>query len=159
MLTNLKTVVFCAVIGFLPSCTTINGPSTKPKPKETIVRKAEGLAPQTLEKGECGLFLWTNTEPRIFTFFENPKTTKYLLYRQGKTYPLTRTSTPTDYQISDRFDEAFINPEIGRVKLKGQFSKTLENGRRVNAAILSVANDEEWQEIIPVSGVYACQTP
>ena len=69
--------VFAAVVlGVLCAACSSNGddvPSISDEPapmqNEAISLTDSGLGPQTLASGECGLFLWTLAEPRLFVFF------------------------------------------------------------------------------------------
>ena len=128
----------------------------KPAQSGLGLQKTKGLKPQTLEKGTCGIFLWENTVPKTFVFFqkENSPIAKY--YEQGTEINLEAVAPMESFADADGLELHFRRNDGEQILLKGGFTDTLEGGRRITGATIKVIKPGGWEEIHPVSGVYSC---
>lgn len=118
---------------------------------------AEGLPPQTLEAGECGLFLWVMAAPRRFTFFAEASSSEALMLHEGT--PQKLIATETDGEV---FGQFFT--EIQYLSADGAWSvnvslkpgEMLEGGQRVESGRLVTTGSDGWETVLPVTGVRAC---
>ncbi len=137
--------------------------STSAKPDPTDVADALAartrsgdLPPQTLAPEECGMFLWTATEPRRFIFFSKAQSRAGKLNVAGVEILLAEASargdlfgqfmTETVYNASDRVVTVTVVP-----------GDVIEDGQRISSGKISVRDAEGWETIMPVLGLRACQ--
>ena len=139
---------------FITSCT-----SLKPKTFRQLPQPAlrSGLPAQTLASGECGLFLWTKANPRDFIFFHKIKQKNALLYINEQQHILLALSDISKWTDVLDIDWSYEYGNHETARIKGVFSDDIEGGQRVDQATITITMQEGWQEIIPVSGVYACR--
>lgn len=118
---------------------------------------AEGLPPQTLDAGECGLFLWGMAAPRRFTFFTEASSSEALILHEGTPQKLVATETNGEV-----FGQFFT--EIQYLSADGAWSvnvslkpgEMLEGGQRVESGRLVTTGSDGWETVLPVTGVRAC---
>lgn len=118
----------------------------------------DGLAPQTLNAGECGLFLWSRTPPSRFIFFTKAAsgTATMLSGEEVRELRLTRQSGEIFGQFTTEQDFAFA-ADGSNVNLSVTPGEVLENGQRISEGRIVVRDAEGWETILPVLGVRACQ--
>lgn len=138
--------------------------STSAKPDPTIAPEAPAagtrsgdLPPQTLAAEECGMFLWTATEPRRFIFFSKAQSRAGKLSIEGVEVLLAEASargdlfgqfmTETVYKASDRVVTVTVAP-----------GETIEDGQRISGGKITLQDADGWETIIPVLGLRACQS-
>ncbi len=128
-----------------------------PQPvQETSSNPKNELAAQELNKGECGLFLWTIATPPMFVFFQKTGDEQAKLLRANKELILqaqTSTQIINDY---GSFTYDYTTDSKHLVSVGGQFGDELQGGRKISSGSIHVTKPDGWKEIIPVSGVYAC---
>jgi len=134
----------------LSSCvTTTNIKPTKPN----VI--SNGLTPQTLAEGECGLFLWTTSQRREFVFFQKSRQNYALFFSDNEQNVLQAKDLAPDWNIIESVDAMYLLGSDS-IRVKGSFSQELEGGRRIKQASIVITKQNGWQEIIPVLGVYGC---
>ncbi|KCZ95008.1 hypothetical protein HHI_07162 [Hyphomonas hirschiana VP5] len=117
----------------------------------------EGLPPQTLAAGECGLFLWGMAAPRRFTFFTEASSGEALMLHEGA--PMTLVVTDSNGEV---FGQFFT--QIQYLSADGKWSvnltlnpgEVLEGGQRVESGRLVTTGADGWETVLPVTGVRAC---
>lgn len=132
----------------------VSGCGTTPvKNKEGQVAKIvpvrSGLAPQTLEPGECGLFVWTTDEARLFIGFETSKIAK--LYLNGQTLIVTRD----DEGELNATDRRYKLPNGQSVPLSLEPGKDLKDGEGFSGQIVTKTTDG-WDRVTPIVALSSC---
>ena len=116
-----------------------------------------GLGPQDLAPGECGLFLWSQTDVSKFIFFSRALSGQALL-AQGDT-PITLTQTNAGGDIFGQFTtEMIYGSETGNsYALLITPGDDLDGGQRLESGLMTITDPEGWITKLPVLGVRACQ--
>ena len=124
-------------------------------------RTAEGvgdsLPAQTLDPGTCGLFLWTQDEPRRFILFYPAGAGTAEAVVDGR-----RTQLQVESQGGEIFAQFMTEMTFRRtgglpVALSMQPGELIEGGRRVPSARMISQDEEGWETIMPLAGLTACQ--
>lgn len=117
----------------------------------------EGLPPQTLAAGECGLFLWEMAAPRRFTFFTEASSGDALLLHENAPQPLVMTDTNGEV-FGQFFTEMQYLSADGKwsINLSLKPGEVLEGGQRVESGRLVTTGADGWETVLPVTGVRAC---
>jgi len=118
---------------------------------------SSALGPQELRTGECGLFLWSQTDVSKFIFFTRALSGT-ALFAQGDT-PMALTQISAGGDIFGQFNTVMsYQAEDGRnVALTLVPGEILDGGQRIESGILNVRDREGWDTKLPVLGVRACQ--
>lgn len=116
-----------------------------------------GLGPQELLPGECGLFLWSQTDVNKFIFFSKALTGTAQFAQEE--VPIALTQTRAGGSIFGQF-----NTEMGYQATDGRAlqlslvpGEQLEGGQRIENGLLTLTDREGWQTKLPILGVRACQ--
>ncbi|MBA4225268.1 MAG: hypothetical protein C0456_01440 [Hyphomonas sp.] len=118
---------------------------------------AEGLPPQKLAAGECGLFLWGMAAPRRFTFFTEASSGEALVLHNGAAQRLIVTDT--DGEVFGQFftETQYLSADgTWSVNLSLKPGEMLEGGQRVESGRLVTTGADGWETVLPVTGVRAC---
>lgn len=139
----------------------ISGCKTMPEKKSANTPVAatpqKGLAPQELAEGECGMFLWSATSPRTFAFFQKQNVNVASFYHRDRKITLRTSQVTAGLGDLAIFDFTYSGTAGENIRIKGNFAEDIEGGRRISNSRITVNDSENWQEIIPVSGVFACR--
>ena len=150
---KLRILIACGVL--LSACA--SNPSG-----DTAVSTATGtdtasLPAQTLAPGTCGLFLWTQDEPRRFILFYPAGAGAADAILDGGKTKLTVESRGGDIFSQFMTEMKFRSAEGTPVDLTLQPGDRVEGGRRVPSARMISQNAEGWEIITPLAGLTACQ--
>lgn len=153
-------ILRCSIIAALAtgaaSCT--SSPDVTDGSAVPSVEQSAGLKPQELAFGECGLFLWTASEPRRFVFFSKAGSNQALVDVAGEA--LTFAQTNSDGDVFGQFTTQmnYVNNK-NDVELALVFSPgaIIDRGQRTEAARLTITDKEGWETIVPTAGVRACR--
>lgn len=119
---------------------------------------SDGLPPQKLEPGECGLFLWSQSAPRRFVFFTEATSGTAQLFHEGDVIRLQMTDSHGDIFGQFQTDSAYItigaNPLFVDVALIP--GDLLEGGQRVASGRILIRAGDGWETVLPVTGARAC---
>ena len=118
---------------------------------------AEGLPPQRLARGECGLFLWSMSAPRRFVFFTKGSSGDALVLIGDKTTSIPMTSAGGD--VFGQFLTKMTFEDLAskaKVTVSIEPGKPLEGGQRVGSGNIQFRDAEGWETVLPVTGVRAC---
>lgn len=118
---------------------------------------AEGLPPQRLDAGQCGLFLWGMSAPRRFVFFTEGSSgdALVLLGETPTTIPMTSAGGDVFGQFLTRM--SFEDPASkAKVTVSIKPGEPLEGGQRVDSGNILFRDAEGWETVLPVTGVRAC---
>jgi len=118
---------------------------------------AEGLLPQRLAPGQCGLFLWGMSAPRKFVFFTEGTAGDALILIDDMATRLPMTSAGGDVFGQFLTQMGFTDAATGStVVVTIEPGEALEGGQRVDTGNILFRNAEGWETILPVTGVRAC---
>ncbi len=132
------------------------GPSTN-QAETPANEKVTELAAQTLAPGACGLFLWTQDDPRRFVFFQEAGSPVAKLAIGDAPIEVKQTAQSGDIFGQFMTKLTFADASGRTVRLSLQPGEELDGGQRVPAAQIATTNADGWEVFIPVSGVTACQ--
>jgi len=129
----------------------------KAKTAPSVEIDTNGLPAQNLSNGSCGLFFWSMTTPKHFVFFQKEGADKAKLFFDGRTQDLSARQVTTGLEDNSGINLSYIGPFTEEITVKGIYGETLEGGRRISEAAILIGKDDGWQEIVPVSGLFACR--
>jgi hypothetical protein len=118
----------------------------------------EELGAQSLEREQCGLFLWTLSErPQlILVAFDNP--TGAAVQLEGRERYLGRTQFGGE-RVSGIFERQVFEGAGLEVQVEVAFDpgRPVRDGAMVQAGSITATDRNGWQTVIPVGGLSACQ--
>jgi len=137
-------------------------PAPPPAPVRSLlpaikVLPESGLGPQPLASDECGLFLWSQTDPTQFIFFQKASTGIATMKIGAANVDVTQTANSGAIFGEFMTEQGFAAPDGTQVTLNVVPGEPLQGGQRVEAGHLSITTTEGWRTLIPVLGVRACQ--
>jgi hypothetical protein len=134
-------------------------PAVHPDLRAPGAPRLGALSPRTLAKGECGLFLWSRTDPPELVFFSNPKTGKAAIVLDDAERSLDRAPAEGAAGADQEGLQTF-STDAGDVSLRLTIKDTepVQGGYRVSAASLSVTNTKGWSGIFAAAGLATCQS-
>ena len=161
-----RLVLICAVAVLATAC------SSKPKEQEAaqiiqvdpstllpavdVVPKS-ALGAQELLSKECGLFLWSKTDPTQFIFFEKAQAGTARMQIADSAVDVTQTANRGDIFGQFLTEQGFAAPGGERIEVVIVPGEELQGGQRVESGRITITGTDNWQTIIPVRGVQACQ--
>lgn len=152
-----RLIVIAAALG-LAACAGAPDPqgSAAPQQARSIVPD-RGLAPQSLEIGECGLFLWRVSGEPTFIFFSKAASGQARMLIGNEETVLAQAGAGGDIfgQFTTEQTWQAADPPV-TVRLSVEPGEALIDGQRVPAGRLRVTDAAGWETIIPVAGVRAC---
>jgi hypothetical protein len=137
-------------------CSTTDADKSVAK-KDQISAKILGLPAQDLAEGECGAFLWAETKPRQFVYFQKQDAAQAQFYSDGQTQTITTQNVTSYLGDAGQLDLDYIGSSAEKIKIKGVYDEEIEGGHRISPASIQVQSTDGWQQIIPVSGVFICR--
>lgn len=116
-----------------------------------------GLGPQTLQAGECGLFLWSKTDVTKFIFFSEALTGTARFAKDE--VPMELEQTGAGGNIFGQFNTRMSYQSLDGLSfdLRIDPGEVLEGGQRIESGMLTTTDPEGWRTKLPVLGVRACQ--
>ena len=120
------------------------------------INARKGLSAQKFDAGECGIFLWDRHTPRTFVFFHKKGDLNAKYYTQDTEITIKIKKEINNMGEGEGFSYEYIGSDAKTILLQGIFTDTLDGGRRISQARIKSQTTENWEEILPVSGVYAC---
>ena len=116
------------------------------------------LPPQTLEPGECGLFLFAPRPTPRFVFFSNATTGYAKMVIDGEPVTLSRSAAGGEVFDQNFSDTSYIAPAFGlELQVRVRPGSEAEGGTEVESGSLNLARDGGWSVVIPVAGASTCQ--
>lgn len=161
-----RQIIMLSIVAFLSSCaasprddqsqTTDNRQVRQPEATSEV--PPSGLPSQQLAPGECGLFLWSQTDISKFVFFTKSAQPMALLLLEDRPVNVTLDEAGGDIFGQFLTDLAYIVPQTGqRVSISYAAGEELVGGARVSAGRITYQDSEGWTRVLPVLGVRACQ--
>lgn len=146
--------VNAACIGFaitLSACASIpKADNARPSNANIAINQ---LPAQTLQTGECGLFVWSADTDRRFILFAQSQNFTALFHDGQGTKPLKITAqdgTPAQSQFPEQ------SYDSGQT-LRLYKAQAIEGGTRYKAGTLSQKNALVWDIVMPVIAVSTCR--
>jgi len=154
----------CAAIGLLISCATPTAQvastqenTSLAKGENTLSSEDVSLPAQTLQVNECGLFMWSKTDPSKFIFFNKAGEATALFLMDGRTTEITTVSASGDI-FGQFFTDVDYLTETGRpISISYQAGENIANGARISSGFIQYRNDKNWLKTLPIVGVRFCQ--
>ena len=161
----------------LSACETVGAADTAPAPDSAPVERsaadealaAQGLAPavsvipqsglqaQTLASNECGLFLWSKTQPDRLIFFQRAASGQARMIIANETVDAAQTANRGTIFGQFMTEQAFLTPSGQQVLVSFQPGEELQGGQRIEDGRMTITAEEGWRTVIPVLGVSACK--
>ncbi len=153
------------LLGSMGACASSNISETMPSlPKafkaseeEPVKISRNSLKPQTLNPGECGLFLWNKTDPSQFIFFVKAGESTAKFYLEGQTETLQLLSTKGDIFGQFLTEQNYQTATKLNIALSFRPGKIMQEGQRIEQGRLQYLSREGWLNVQPVVGVRACR--
>ena len=117
-----------------------------------------GLPAQSLNPGECGLFLWSKTDISQFVFFARAGNSDALILLEDR--PESVELAQARGAIFGQFltDLTYIVRSSGQeISVSYTPGEVLTGGARVSNGRISYSGADGWTRVVPVLGVRACQ--
>jgi hypothetical protein len=119
----------------------------------------EALAPQELEAGRCGLFIWARGEDPVFILMALDEPAEARVRTEGRNRSLARTEFSGRPAFGHFENETYSD---GRVSLSLDMHFDLERplraGTVVDHGVARVTDREGWVTVLPIGGMIACQS-
>mgnify|MGYP000155927749 CR=1 FL=1 len=149
------TLILATGLILLAACA--GGPGKAPVAPAPDVTVSGSLPSQDLAAGECGLFLWTQSEPRRFIYFSKAgsRTAETMLAETQQTLALTRLGGSLFGQFMTEME--YLSSENESIILEVSPGETMEGGQKISNGRIRILNAGGWETVIPVSGLRACQ--
>ncbi len=116
------------------------------------------LKPQTLDVGQCGLFLWSRSEDQAFVAVAYNQPSFVRVRVDGDDRQLERTAFGGE-PLSGLFERQTY--EGGRVKLRIEIDlnsvRPMRDGAIVSRGAVHVTIQGEQESVVPVGGMIACK--
>lgn len=142
----------------LSGCSTTDNAAPTPTARSVAESAPRaGLPAQSLEAGECGLFLWTRREQPQFVFFSKAGSENALFWVDNGSQMLSRTGVGGDIFGQQLTEQNFALSDGRSVELRMVPGEQLVGGQRVPEATLTLIDGEGWRTLVPVAGVTVCQ--
>lgn len=117
----------------------------------------DGLPPQRLEPGQCGLFLWGMSAPRRFVFFTEGTAGEALVLVNDAAVSMPMTTAGGEVFGQFLTLMKFEAPSTGgSVTVSINPGEPLEGGQRVESGNIMFRDKEGWETVLPITGVRAC---
>lgn len=120
--------------------------------------KLEALAPQRLEVGQCGLFLWSRSADQSFVMvaYDQPATARLRL--DGKDRQLSRTSFAGE-PVQGHFEtQSFTEGRLSvAIDIEFDPDKPIRDGAILRRGLLRIAEAGGAETVVPVGGMVACK--
>jgi len=140
-----------------PGSATAQAGGTTQRSRTPAAATVESLPAQTLPAGKCGLFLWTQDEPRHFILFYPAGGAAADAILNGRQEKLKIESQGGEVFTQFMTQMAFRSADGIPVKLTIEPGEIIDGGRRVPAARMISQDGEGWEIITPLAGLTACQ--
>lgn len=131
--------------------------NTATEPAAPASETSPGLPGQTLQPGECGLFLWTRGPVPQFVFFQRGGEEGALALIGEAPTAIERTGFGGDLFGDFLTRQEFVAPgQNFQITLTVEPGDAMLDGQRVPTGVMRLTGAEGWTVMQPVSGVRAC---
>lgn len=143
----------------LSACATREPSRSESAAADAPTQTAEDQLPaQTLDPGACGLFLWTTDKPSRFVFFMRAGESDAKV--QSADGPKDLRLTHQEGTLMGQFatKTVFQTASAEQVLLSFGPGEEIDGGQRIRNGRLVFLGKDNWETIVPVVGLAACQT-
>ncbi len=123
----------------------------------SVNAQIDGLSAQELDTGACGVFIWRDTSPRSFVFFQKQGRSQAKFFDQGTEIIIETEQDTSNLELKTKLELSYQGGGYESIDLKAAFGTMIEGGRRISGGTISTKKLDGWQEILPVNGVYVCR--
>lgn len=143
----------------LAGCASTATEQTVSEPVTSTAREAipaSGLGPQELAPGECGLFLWSKTDPTKFIFYSQALSGTALFKPTDRTLSLEQVAAGGTIFGQFNTEQGYNADDGSSVQLAFEPGDLLEGGQRIADGLITMTDAEGWRTKLPVLGIRAC---
>jgi len=115
------------------------------------------LPAQTLQTGECGLFVWAASPAKPFILFSEQAKARALWFNESQE-PLTLIESAGGNSYGQSSINAYQRTNGQTLALSLTDAEAIEGGMRYKSGTLSYMTSDGWGKVVPVIGLAACQT-
>ncbi|WP_417469102.1 hypothetical protein [Maricaulis sp.] len=120
----------------------------------------DGLGPQRLQAGECGVFLWRASGGHELLAFENLTRGEIVFLVEGEAVHRASPVIEGALVVGDAYQRRFAGQgPVREVVISGQFNEVIAEGLRLNRGVFSLVEADDGRRVIPVLGHYSCRQP
>ena len=144
--------------------------AAKPTPQQTAASEAAkasagggaifGQIPKPLlDKGECGLILWTldNAErPSAVMRYMAGKEAEMIINRIPALLTLVENSGTSGFGVSEK--QVFLTADGATVTVTFQFGLGFDGGSYLERGLIAYEDPEGWRTVAPAAGLAGCRT-
>ncbi len=118
----------------------------------------EALQPQTLEQGQCGLFLWSLGERPQLVLVAYDRPSGALIHSDGRERYLSRTGFGGE-QTAGHFErQTYSSGGLTlHIELSWDLTRQVRDGAVVREAQITLTDRDGWETMIPAGGMSGCQ--
>lgn len=152
----MKRAIIFAIAFASAACAAAPDPSPS-EPALASPAPVAALPPQTLETGQCGLFLFERRPPNRFVLFEDEASATVQIVHDGRIHTLA-VARPRGAMVSgEAFSRAYRDDAHDiRFTLTGQVGEETSSGPRLEDVLLSVQPMRGARVVRPLGGVRSC---
>ena len=155
----LSKVAAVLLLPLVAGCATTTPSPQPPAAQQAAVSGDEfgRLAARKLNKGECGLFLWTKSSDRRLVFFSRPNGTA-LVVLGGAEAELERSAVE-GAEVLGLYERQTFTRANERLQVTVGFERRpgMDRGVVVPQGSLRLVRLDGWEMILPVGGLVACE--
>ena len=116
-----------------------------------------GLGAQTLAANECGLFLWSKTQPDRLIFFQRAASGQARIKIADQTVDAVQSANRGNIFGQFMTEQTILAPGGQQVGISFTAGEELQGGQRIDDGRMTITAEEGWRTVIPVLGVRACK--
>jgi len=124
---------------------------------DEVLSRIGSLRAQTLEAGQCGMFLWLKRDDAPLVFFQTSDGEATMVV-DGTAEQITRDSVSRTlaYQFYER--QNFSHEDLTvEVTVTPEAKRSLHRGLKLPAGSIALKTGEGWSAVLPVAGVIGCK--
>lgn len=126
-------------------------------PKSETSTKTDRLSARQLLPGECGLFVWKSNETKQLLLFAEYAKGRAIWFNGEKEEYLRTVGVGGDPANGQYAYQEFETPDAKTLLLDLKLPETITNGTRFKGGTVTISSGEEWDKVVPVVGLSACQ--
>jgi hypothetical protein len=118
----------------------------------------EEIPKQELQKGRCGLFLWTRAAQPVLVLaaFANPSEAR--VRTGGRNRYIGRTSFAKEQMFGHFEHQVFSDGRLTfDVQIQFDGDRPVRNGAVIKDGVIRVRDQRNWESVNPVGGLIACE--
>ena len=117
----------------------------------------QSLSPQTLEKGECGLFVWTSDIEKRFVLFSQSQKPRAVWVSPSGEIELSVSKRSGVPKQGEYPNQSFVTASADTLELNLLRPDPISNGTRYRTGTLTDKDGNGWSRVTPVVGLSVCK--